>query len=82
MNIMVLCAKRGYFCLSIGKKLYISLGTLIVIIFGISVFSYLQISNVNNRYNELIDSRLEQIYLAAEVESSVGGQGAFYDSMY
>ncbi len=77
MNIMVLCAKRGYFCLSIGKKLYISLGTLIVIIFGISVFSYLQISNVNNRYNELIDSRLEQIYLAAEVESSVGGQGAF-----
>lgn len=69
--------KKGYFCLSIGKKLYISLGTLIVIIFGISVFSYLQISNVNNRYNELIDSRLEQIYLAAEVESSVGGQGAF-----
>ncbi|WP_342472481.1 methyl-accepting chemotaxis protein [Metasolibacillus sp. FSL H7-0170] len=63
--------------MSIGKKLYISLGTLIVIIFGISVFSYLQISNVNNRYNELIDSRLEQIYLAAEVESSVGGQGAF-----
>ncbi|MCT6925249.1 methyl-accepting chemotaxis protein [Metasolibacillus sp.] len=63
--------------MSIGKKLYISLGTLVVIIFGISVFSYLQISKVNNRYNELIDSRLEQVYLAADVQSRIGGQGAF-----
>ncbi len=69
--------KRGHFCLSIGKKLYISLGTLVLIIFGISVFSYLQISNVNNKYNNLIDNHLEQIYLAAEIQSSVGGQGAY-----
>ncbi|WP_193768845.1 methyl-accepting chemotaxis protein [Metasolibacillus meyeri] len=63
--------------MSIGKKLYISLGTLVVIIFGISLFSYLQITNVNNKYNELIDSRLEQVYLAADVQSRIGGQGAF-----
>ncbi|WP_042472997.1 methyl-accepting chemotaxis protein [Bacillus ndiopicus] len=63
--------------MSIGKKLYISLGTLVLIIFGISVFSYLQISNVNNKYNNLIDNHLEQIYLAAEIQSSVGGQGAY-----
>lgn len=63
--------------MTVGRKLYISLGILISIIFTIAIFSYAQISNVNNRYNDLIDHRLEQIYLASDIQARLGSQGAF-----
>ncbi|MEO4052679.1 methyl-accepting chemotaxis protein [Solibacillus sp. CAU 1738] len=63
--------------MSIGKKLYISLGTLTVIIFCVSLFSYSQMSSMNNKYKDLIDKRLEQVYVAADLLTSAGSQGAY-----
>ncbi len=63
--------------MSIAKKLYISLGSLTIILFCVSLFSYSQLSSMNNKYKDLIETRLDQVYVAADLLTSVGAQGAY-----
>lgn len=62
--------------MSIAKKLYISLGSLTIILLCVSMFSYSQLSSMNNKYKDLIETRLDQVYVAAELLTSAGVQGA------
>ena len=61
--------------MTITKKLYVSFSVLIVIILGISMFSFYQLTTMNDKYTALIDTRLEQTYAAADLQARIGVQG-------
>lgn len=61
--------------MSIAKKLYISFGLLIALAFSISIYSIVQLTSMNDEYSTLIDTRLQQIYMASDLQARVGVQG-------
>lgn len=63
--------------MNIAKKLYISFALLILLAFSVSIYSISQLSKMNEQYTYLIDNRLEQIYMAADLQARVGAQDAY-----
>lgn len=61
--------------MNIAKKLYISFSLLIVVAFSVSVYSVIQLVSMNEEYSTLIENRLQQIYMASDLQSRVGVQG-------
>ena len=67
--------KRGAIDMKISKKIMLSFGILIFFIFGISVYSYIEISKVNNEYTGMISFDLEGVYLTSELQQNIAMQG-------
>lgn len=61
--------------MSISKKIIISFGILIFFIFGISLYSYIEISRVNNEYTGMISFDLEGVYITSELQHNMAMQG-------
>lgn len=53
----------------------LSFGILIFFIFGISLYSYTEISKVNNEYTGMISFDLEGVYLTSELQQNIAMQG-------
>ncbi|MEE1132056.1 MAG: methyl-accepting chemotaxis protein, partial [Caryophanon sp.] len=60
--------------MSIRKKIRLSFGILIFFIFGISLFGYLEISKVNDKYGGMISLELEGFYMTSEFQYNAAMQ--------
>lgn len=61
--------------MNISKKIMMSFGILIFFIFSISLYSYIQVSKVNEQYTGMIDFDLEGVYMTAELQQYIAQQG-------
>lgn len=57
--------------MNIRRKIMLSLSILIVIVLGVSVFSYLQLKQVNQTYDGMIHLELEGIYAASDIQHNM-----------
>lgn len=63
--------------MSIKVKLYLAFAILIFSIIGLSINSYVDLSNMKNDYNAIVDKNVEQIYLASELQSNAKQQSIY-----
>lgn len=63
--------------MSINKKLYITFSITVFLALFVSIFSYIRLQSLDKDYTELIEIRLEQVYLASEIETQISQQGLF-----
>ena len=69
---MVLSGKRGVVInVSVGKKFLVSFGLMVVIIVGISNFSFYHLSNVSQVYGDMVHSELEGVYGTTAVQNDI-----------
>ncbi|MEE1132064.1 MAG: MCP four helix bundle domain-containing protein [Caryophanon sp.] len=61
--------------MKISKKIILSFSILILFIFGISLYSYIEISKVNDEYTGMIAFDLEGVYLTSELQQNIAMQG-------
>ncbi len=61
--------------MTISKKLYSAFSITIVLLLVVSVFTYARLNTLDKTYTELIENRLEQVYVAGDIEFSVSQQG-------
>ena len=57
--------------MNINKKLSIIFSGVIVLTIGISLYSYFQLSNMNDSYTGMIDLELEGVYITSELQNNV-----------
>lgn len=63
--------------MSINKKLYITFSITVFLALFVSIFSYIRLQSLDKDYTELVEIRLEQVYLASEIETQISQQGLF-----
>ena len=63
--------------MKIRREMVSSLSTLIVIILGISIFSYLQLKQVSETYDGMIHLELEGIYATSEIQYNMALQNVY-----
>lgn len=64
-------------CMKIRRKIMLSLSILIVIILGISTFSYLQLKQVSETYDGMIHLELEGIYATSQIQYNMALQNVY-----
>lgn len=57
--------------ISVGKKFMVSFGLMVVIIIGISSFSYYNLSTISNVYGGMVDSELEGVYGTTAIQTDI-----------
>ena len=66
--------------MSIKKKLFLSFGSIIFILIGLSAFSVIKISSINSDYTFLIDDRSYKVIEASKVQNANSLQGLYLRS--
>ncbi|HWJ78814.1 MAG TPA: MCP four helix bundle domain-containing protein, partial [Niallia sp.] len=66
--------------MSIKKKLFLSFGSIIFILIGLSAFSVIKISSINSDYTFLIDDRSYKVIEASKVQNATSLQGLYLRS--
>ncbi|WP_409369712.1 methyl-accepting chemotaxis protein [Lysinibacillus sp. 38-6] len=65
--------------MSIKFKLYFAFALLFISIIGISINGYMDLTNMKNEYNHILASRVEQIYLASDLQSNTKQQSMYME---
>lgn len=65
--------------MSIKLKLYFAFALLFISIIGISINGYMDLTNMKNEYNHILASRVEQIYLASDLQSNTKQQSIYME---
>ncbi|MGE7840570.1 methyl-accepting chemotaxis protein [Lysinibacillus sp. NPDC093712] len=63
--------------MSIKLKLYLAFALLFISIIGISINGYFDLTNMKNEYNHILDSQVEQIYIASDLQSNTKQQSIY-----
>ena len=63
--------------MSISRRMSVSVSVLIFSIIGISVFCYIQLTQVNNTYSNMIDADMESVYVSSELQDHISKQGIY-----
>ncbi|MFJ7646736.1 methyl-accepting chemotaxis protein [Lysinibacillus sp. NPDC097279] len=63
--------------MSIKLKLYFAFALLFISIIGISINGYFDLTNMKNEYNHILDSQVEQIYIASDLQSNTKQQSIY-----
>jgi len=65
--------------MSIKLKLYFAFALLFISIIGISIKGYVDLTNMKNEYNHILASRVEQIYIASDLQSNTKQQSIYIE---
>ncbi|MFJ7666299.1 methyl-accepting chemotaxis protein [Lysinibacillus sp. NPDC097195] len=65
--------------MSIKLKLYFAFALLFISIIGISIKGYMDLTNMKNEYNHILASRVEQIYIASDLQSNTKQQSIYIE---
>lgn len=63
--------------MSIKAKLYLAFTVLILSIIGLSINGYMDLTKMKNEYNAILDTQIEQIYIASDLQSNTKQQSIY-----
>ena len=66
--------------MSIGKKLYAGFSVLIVFLLIGSIFSFIQLTNIDKDYSLVLEDRVKKIFLVRDIQNGSSLQGVYIRS--
>ena len=66
--------------MSIGKKLYAGFSVLIVFLLIGSIFSFIQLTNIDKDYSLVLEDRVKKIFLVTDIQNASSLQGVYIRS--
>ena len=66
--------------MSIGKKLYAGFSVLIVFLLIGSIFSFIQLTNIDKDYSFVLEDRVKKIFLVTDIQNASSLQGVYIRS--
>lgn len=66
--------------MSIKKKLFLSFGTILLILIGLSIYAIIAMTKIDNDYTFVLDDRVHKVVEASKIQNATSLQGVYIRS--